>query len=106
VDLQEALTSYINAMQAMSSHIIVYLVLRTRPGTAITAALFTVPALCREAARLHAMLALARLDQANLVAAARATVAADYEGEPDPLWYLRDELAARGQFSADPRRRA
>jgi hypothetical protein len=105
VDLQEALTSYINVMQAMHSHIITRIVLRTRPGTAITAALFTVPALCREAARLRVMVALARLNQANLAAAARATVAADHDGEPDPLWYLRDELAAHGQLSSVPRRR-
>jgi hypothetical protein len=98
VDLQEALTSYINAMQAMHSHIIVRIVLRTRPGTAITAALYTVPALCREAARLRAALALVSIDHADLVAAARASVIADHDGEPDPLWYLRDELGARSQL--------
>ena len=106
VDLQEALTSYTHALAAIHGHIVIHLVMRTRPGTAISTALFTVPALCREAAHLRAVLTLARLDHADLIAAARATLAADHEGEPDPLWYLRDELAARGQFSADPRRRA
>jgi hypothetical protein len=33
-----------------------------------------------------------RLDRANLLAAIRATLAADGEGEPDPLGYLRDEI--------------
>ena len=33
-----------------------------------------------------------RLDRANLLAAARATIAAHHDGEPDPLAYLRDEL--------------
>lgn len=37
-----------------------------------------------------------RLDRANLLAAARATIAAYHDGEPDPLYYLRDELDARG----------
>ena len=106
VDLQEALTSYTHALAAIHGHIVIRLVLRTRPGTAITTALFTVPALCRESAHLRAMLALARLDHANLIAAARATLAAEYEGEPDPLWYLRDELAARGQLRIGPWRRA
>jgi hypothetical protein len=44
------------------------------------------------------MLNLASLDHANLVAAARSTLVAERDGEPDPLWYLRDELAERGQF--------
>jgi len=34
----------------------------------------------------------ARLDRANLRAAMRATLAAHADGEPDPMWYLRDEL--------------
>jgi hypothetical protein len=34
-----------------------------------------------------------RIRYANLLAAARATLAADADAEPDPLYYLRDELA-------------
>jgi hypothetical protein len=34
----------------------------------------------------------------NLVAAARATLGAATEGEPDPLYYLRDELTATGHL--------
>jgi hypothetical protein len=37
-----------------------------------------------------------RLDRANLIAAIRATLSAHHDGERDPLWYLRDELRARG----------
>jgi hypothetical protein len=35
---------------------------------------------------------------ANLLAASRATIAAHHDGEPDPLGYLHDELAAHGQL--------
>jgi hypothetical protein len=54
------------------------------------------PALSAEIIRLRADLAGARLDRANLAAAALAAVAAHEEGEPDPLSYLRDELQAQG----------
>ncbi len=98
VDLQEALTSYTRAIGMMARHAILRIVLHTRPGTAITAALVTIPALCHETQHLRTLLARARLDYANLIAAAHATLNADHEGEPDPLWYLRDELAAHGQL--------
>jgi hypothetical protein len=68
----------------------------------IETALSDVPALATEVSRLRADLAKARLDRANLAAAARATIAAHAEGEPDPLSYLRDELAAQG-FTSDRR---
>jgi len=55
-----------------------------------------VPALSAEITRLRAELAGARLDHANLAAAALATIAAHHDGEPDPLSYLRDELNAQG----------
>jgi hypothetical protein len=35
---------------------------------------------------------------AHLLAAARATLSAEQEGEPDPMWYLRDELRATGHL--------
>lgn len=53
-----------------------------------------VPALAAEIARLSGELKDIRLDRANLLAAARATIAAYHDGEPDPLSYLRDELTA------------
>jgi Fic family protein len=48
--------------------------------------------LVAEITRLSAELRQTRLDRANLRAAMRATLAALAEGEPDPTWYLRDEL--------------
>jgi hypothetical protein len=38
---------------------------------------------------------------ANLLAAARATVAADHDREQNPLSYIRDELDAHGQLPGD-----
>ncbi len=46
--------------------------------------------LCRE-------LAAARMRYANLLAAARATLAAARDGDPDALEFLADELAAQHQ---------
>jgi hypothetical protein len=64
----------------------------------IDTALADAPKLSAEIDRLRAELDHTRLDRANLLAAARATVGAYLDGEPDPLSYLRDELAARGQL--------
>ena len=58
-------------------------------------ALADVPALGAVIARRTAELAATRRDRANLLAAMRATIGAHADGEADPLWYLRDELAAR-----------
>ncbi|MGH6971784.1 MAG: hypothetical protein ACREEQ_09245, partial [Caulobacteraceae bacterium] len=60
----------------------------------IQAALADTRDLATEVARLAAELAAARLRHANAVAAMRATIAAQRDGEPDPLYYLRDELRA------------
>ncbi len=57
-------------------------------------ALDDIPALAAEIARLSAELGHTRLDRANLRAAIRATLAAHADGEPDPMWYLRDALNA------------
>jgi hypothetical protein len=56
-------------------------------------ALDDVPALGAIVARLSAELASADLDRANLLAAIRATIEANADGDADPLAYLRDELA-------------
>jgi hypothetical protein len=58
---------------------------------AITVTADTV-ALLIEAIRLWNALCQARLESANRLAAMRAALHADAEGEPDPLAYLRDEL--------------
>lgn len=51
----------------------------------------------------HARLREASLrnDYLRLLTAARATVAADIAGEPDPLAFIRHELAERGQLPED-----
>jgi hypothetical protein len=58
----------------------------------IDTALADLPAVLAELRRTRAELEAVRLDRANLLAAICATLAADAEGEPDPLGYLRDEL--------------
>jgi hypothetical protein len=63
------------------------------------------PALAAQITRLSAELKDTRLDRANLLAAARATIAAWHDGEPDPLSYLRDELATHTPHPGDSRRR-
>ena len=59
--------------------------------------------LSAEVIRLTAELTATRLDRANLLAAMRATIAAHADGEPDPLYYLRDELDARQMPAQQPR---
>ena len=58
----------------------------------IDTALADLPAVLADLGRARAELEAVRLDRANLLAAIRATLAADAEGERDPLGYLRDEL--------------
>jgi hypothetical protein len=61
----------------------------------IDRALADVPAALAELGRVRTELEAVRLDRANLLAAMRATAGAHADGEPDPLYYLRDELDAR-----------
>jgi hypothetical protein len=61
----------------------------------VDSALADVPALLAELRQARADLQAARLDRANLIAAMRATIGAQADGEADPLCYLRDELQAR-----------
>jgi hypothetical protein len=62
----------------------------------IDTALADLPAVLAVLGLAQAELKAVRLDRANLLAAIRATLAADAEGEPDPLGYLRDELDSTG----------
>jgi hypothetical protein len=55
-------------------------------------ALADLPAALADLGRARAELKAVRLDRANLLAAIQAALAADAEGETDPLGYLRDEL--------------
>jgi hypothetical protein len=60
-----------------------------------------VPVLISEIVCLRREISIRGLERANLAAAARAALAAGREAEPDPLWYLRDELAAQGLLPKD-----
>ena len=57
------------------------------------------PAVLAELSRARTELQAVRLDRANLLAAMRATIAAQADGEADPLYYLRNELEARQERS-------
>ena len=59
---------------------------------AIWTAIADIPVLLTEVGRLAQLLSRTRWDFADLLAAARATLAADHEGEADPLAYLRDAV--------------
>jgi len=66
-------------------------------------ALGTIPLLSAEINRLRRRLATTLSDFNNLLAAARATLSAQADGEEDPLYYLRDELRAQGQLLTEQR---
>lgn len=79
--------------------------LTTPTPSATLAALSDIPTLCEEVRYLRLYLGLARLSRANLAAAARVTLIAASDHEPDPLYYLRDELTAQGLLPAGHRER-
>ncbi len=60
------------------------------------------PALLADHGRLTRSLTDVRRAYADLLAAARAALSAQADGESDPWWYLRDELAASQPVPADP----
>jgi hypothetical protein len=67
--------------------------------TALVASVADVPTLVSEVDRLWGYLVQTRRRYADLLAAVRAALAADRDGEADPLWYVRDEFAAQaGQW--------
>jgi hypothetical protein len=68
----------------------------------VGAALADCAALAADVARLADQLRAARLEPANLLAAIRAALAADSDGETDPLWYLRDALNAARSAPQSP----
>jgi len=65
----------------------------------LQAALADTRDLATEVTRLRAELAAVRLWHANALAAMRATIGAQRDGEPDPLYYIRDELNATQNLS-------
>lgn len=74
---------------------------RTRHPVELWHAVADIPVLLAELSRIRSLLALVRMTHANLLAAARATIAAAREGEADPLFYLVDELGARHELPPD-----
>jgi hypothetical protein len=68
--------------------------LRYRTPATVWTALADIPVLLADLERAVSLLTRDRSDFANLLAAARATLAAEDERESDPLYYLRDEVAA------------
>jgi ABC-type transporter Mla subunit MlaD len=89
-DLQEVINRHDSATTAM---------------TKLARALDAIPLLCAEINRLRRHLASTLKDLHNLLAAARATLSANTDGEPDALYYLRDELQAQGQLPPEHRER-
>src|SRR5260370_36970574 len=65
----------------------------------IRAALADARDLATQVTRLSAELTAARLWHANALAAMRATISAQRDGERDPLHYIRDELNAPQNLS-------
>jgi hypothetical protein len=61
--------------------------------SALVQSVSDVPALLSEVDRLWLALVSTRRQYANLVAACRAAMSAQRDGESDPLSYLRDELS-------------
>ncbi|HET8662626.1 MAG TPA: hypothetical protein VFM55_27110 [Micromonosporaceae bacterium] len=66
--------------------------LNRRTPITIWTAIADIPVLLAELHRLTTLLTWTRTELANLLAAARATLAAHHDGEPDPLSYLRDQV--------------
>lgn len=91
-DLQEVLSRNHTAVHLVGT------LARANPTNApiwehLTTALSDARTLADDLGRLRTELDGVRYERANLIAAAEATLAAHREGERDPLWYLRDELA-------------
>ena len=105
-DVQEARHRHAEASALARSHPLTRIWLRTATGHILARALATIPPLCDEIDHLNAVMAIIRRRYHDLVAAARATLAAAADGESDPLYYLRDELTATGHLrDADSDRR-
>ncbi|WP_155123439.1 MULTISPECIES: hypothetical protein [unclassified Actinoplanes] len=66
-----------------------------RTGLDIWTAVADLPLVLAEVERLRRLLAWTRIEHANLLAAARAALSAQADGEEDPLFYVRDEVAAQ-----------
>jgi hypothetical protein len=85
-DLQEAITHHDSALAVIHP---------------ITDALTLIPSLCVEIRHLRWRLASTLTDHQDLIAAGKATLGAYADAEPDPLYYLRDQLQALGYLRQD-----
>lgn len=74
--------------------------LRYRTPMAMWTALADIPVLLVELERVLELLTHARTEFANVLAAARATLAAVDEREADPFGYLRDQVAEHAPLGA------
>jgi hypothetical protein len=88
-DLQEATTRHESALAVI------------RP---ITDALSLIPSLAGEIRHLRRRLASTLHDHQDLIAAGKATIGAYADAEPDPLYYLRDQLQALGHLHQETER--
>lgn len=77
--------------EAVATHL--YAARRQPTSSALRTILGDIPVMLAEVDRLARLLSRTRWDFANLLAAAQATLAAEQDGESDPLAYLRDEIA-------------
>jgi hypothetical protein len=98
VDLQEVATQHQHAESMLRTHPFLSTIAARH---ALTRALYLIPPLSAEITRLRTRLIATLADLRNLVAAARATLGADADGEADPLYYLRDELQAQDRLPRD-----
>jgi hypothetical protein len=105
INLQEATTRNTTARRVVTGFAASMPTLAELWGV-LDAALADAAALAAEFQELTAELVALRLDCANLLAAGRAVLTAHADGEPDPLFYLRDELSARRQLPRQSGRRA
>jgi hypothetical protein len=95
IDLQEVRTRNTHARHIVAGFA------RSQPTLAemwriLDAALADTAALAYDYECLADQVRALRLDVANLLAAGRAVLTAHNDGEPDPLFHLRDELGSRG----------
>ena len=72
-----------------------------RPGVAWADVAASLADVLADGERARHQLALMRAEYGALLAAARAAVAAERDGEPDPLAHVRGVLAERGQLPAE-----
>ncbi len=89
---EDARRRHAQAVHALQRSRVACMWRRTRAGRATLTVIADVPLLCDRIDRLQRV----RRRHQDLEAAARATLAASADGEADPLYYLRDELAAPG----------